>query len=175
VLQNQIYFDLCARIMIRGTSTNAALGIAYLALRVGQTVPDGCELLLEQSGVAVPKECVTYYVTPGGPLFTGKPGCDQFISFLFENMDNPDRVEWKKLTGQEQYEWYMAWTGADCSHMRHEPATRGLRGTNLARITDAANLEEAMIRSPSLADRDRPQNHVVPDADWANTRRNLFG
>ena len=112
----------------------------------------------------------TFYISPGSPLFTGKIVSNKFISFLFRNMDNGHRVLWYDLTGREQFEWYTCWTLVDRTWLRMEVETRGLRGTDLNRITNAAALQAAMVTSPTLRNR-QPAHHPV--ADWNGVARNL--
>ena len=50
------------------------------------------------------------------------------------------------------------------SHQRNAAETHGLRGTNPARLT-AANVAQAILRSPSLLDR-RPPANVIPPNDF---------
>ena len=142
-----------------------------------QPLPEGCTDLLAAQQPAIPLESldsITYYVTTGNPLFTGKPGCNKFISFVYLNMDDGFRVKWYNLTGREQYEWYRAYERSNGTHLRNVAETRGLRGTNVNDITDQVSLTRAMENSPSLATR-YPQGHVISPQEWDDVRVNLFG
>ena len=82
-------------------------------------------------------------------------------------MDPRHRVQWPDLTGREQYEWFECWERAGRTHLRMANATRGLRGTDLDRLTTVHNVQAAMANSPSLATR-RPAQHRINEDDWAN-------
>lgn len=116
----------------------------------------------------------TFYVAPGSALFEGFRASHRFIAFLFVNMDDVARVKWYNMTGREQYEWYRAWERAGRTHTRVTNETDGLKGTDLARITTQAELTAAMIRSPSLGRRHRPNGHAIIQADWDETVQRLF-
>lgn len=89
-------------------------------------------------------------------------------------MDDVAREKWYNLTGREQYEWYRAWERANRTHLRAGAETKGLRGTDLSRITTQAELNTAMTFSPSLSRRERPTGHLVTQHDWDEVRNRLF-
>ena len=117
---------------------------------------------------------VKFYVAPGSPLFEGFRSSHKFIAFVFTNMDDNSRVKWYNLTGREQYEWYRAWERAGRTHLAAPNETIGLHGTDLNRITNQAELNAAMLFSPSLGRRTRPANHAVTQHDWDEVRQRLF-
>ena len=84
----------------------------------------------------------------------------------------PHRVLWPDLTGREQHEWYQAFMRLKRTAARHE-STLGLRGTDLSRFTNAAEVRAAVARSPTLAVR-RPDNHAVTEDEWPQPQRLLF-
>lgn len=149
----------------------AAKAISLLAQNARQATPQGCQPAIG-NGEAQPGP-LTYYMAPGSPLFTGKTHGSKFIAFLHENMDLNHRVRWYDLTGREQYEWYSCWNNLGRPYRRIANETRGLRGTDLADLTDVASVTVAMARSPSLSRR-RPVAHAVPNAAWDDVARALF-
>ena len=158
-------------------SVGQAKFIIRMAKRMLQPLPEGCtDLLAAQQPVITldSLDGITYYVTTGNPLFTGKPGCNKLISFVYLNMDDGFRIKWRNLTGREQYEWYRAYDRCNGTHLRVAAETRGLRGTNINAITDQASLTRAMENSPSLARRRSP-NHIIPQHEWDDVRMDLFG
>ena len=54
---------------------------------------------------------------------------------------------------------------------RNEEHTRGLRGTNLARITDRPALEAAMELAPSLREHKRPDDHTINAEQWEGVKQ----
>jgi len=163
-------------VAVRNTPPNAdaAHGIGQIALMAGRSVPDGCEAFLRTAGAQVRPEKCSDYLTPGGFFFTTKRDTNTFIVFLDNNQDEGHRVVWYDMTGREQFEWYEAFLAAGKTHNR-VALTVGLRGTNLARLVTRAQVQAALLRSPSLSRR-RPAHHVVPNHQWPDpVVRNLFG
>ena len=151
---------------------DVAYAIGRLAKNAGRDVPDGCITVMGNRAPDTFVSPLAYYTTPGSPIIQGVTNSNKFITFIFRNMDNGHRVKWYDLTGREQNEWYDAWIRCGKGYVRNENETRGLRGTNLGDLT-AANLETAMVRSPSLVRR-RPGTHAVTEAEWGNTARRIF-
>lgn len=144
--------------------------IAMLARNAGQQIPPGCQQLLPNGQPTI--EELACIVTPGSPIILGRGASSRYIMFLYQNTDTGYRIKYYNMTGREQYEWHDAWVRCGRTHIRVEAETRGLRGTDLNVITTAAQLQAALVRSPSLADR-RPANHNIADPQWNNVRRNL--
>jgi len=146
--------------------------IAKLARNGGGIgISQACSTLLLDGDVEAAQ--VAYYWSPGSPLCEGKTVSSRFISFLYTNQDDGHRVVWCELTGREQFEWFNCWVARGRTFERREEFTRGLKGTDLDRITDVAGLRTALTRSPSLSRR-RPANHAVPANDWNGLVRQLF-
>lgn len=116
----------------------------------------------------------TFYIAPGSGLFEGFRASHKFIAFLFANMDDNACEKWYNMTGREQYEWYRAWERAGRTHLRTPDKTIGLRGTDLNRIKTQADLNNAMIFSPSLGRRNRPTGHAVTQDEWDDIRKRLY-
>lgn len=116
-----------------------------------------------------------FYIAPGSGLFEGMRASHRFIAFVYVNMDDNVREKWYNLTGREQFEWYRAWERANRTHLRNAAATKGLRGTDLRRITTTAELGAVLTRSPSLGRRERPTGHPINQNDWNGVVRRLFG
>ena len=116
----------------------------------------------------------SFYVAPGSGLFEGLRASHRFISFVHTNQDDISREKWFNMTGREQFEWYRAWERAGRTHLRNEAETNGLRGTDLGRITTRQELNNAMVLSPSLGRRGRPNGHAVNQNDWDEITARLF-
>ena len=115
-----------------------------------------------------------FYLTPGASLFKNRTEAPKFIAFLNVNMDDGHNEKWYNMTGREQFEWFQAWISEEKTHQRREAATRGLRGTDPARITDEGNLRVVMARSPTLARRIPDAHPTINAAGWNNVVRDLF-
>ena len=151
-------------------NANIAMTVAKAANISGNFMPNGCRTHLTQR--AVTSSTTAFYITPGGFFIKGVRDSHKFIAFLYTNMDVGHRVKFYDMTGQEQYEWHECWCRNAKTHLRVEPQTRGLRGTNLGRITDVQGLEAALVRSPS-ASRRRPATHALNEQVWVGTARRL--
>jgi len=153
-------------------SVEDAMAISLLAQNAGRGTPLGCSDIIA-GGEATP-EPVAIYWTAGARILGGRTFGSKFISFVYLNMDGDSRVYWYDLTGREQNEWIDCWISLGRPFLRNEDATRGLRGTNLTQIADAAGLEAAMVHSPSLVRR-RPDQHTIQPDIWEGIATNLFG
>ncbi len=111
---------------------------------------------------------MTFYMSPGGILFQGKKNAQKFIAFLYNNTDDGHRCDWGDITGREQHEWYNVWKSptCGCGWTRMEQATRGLRGTNLSRMTTEAEVEAVLATTPSLRKRKRPAGFHMSRDEW---------
>ena len=157
------------------TNANDAMAIANIAHTAGEDVPAVVMGLLPPDHALRKGVPIEYVISIGGYLSSNKDKVAKFISFLNRNMDRATWVRWELMTGQEQGEWYRAWRYCRYAYTRHEPETRGLRGTDPSRMSTLTDVIEGLARSPSLARR-VPDDHPVPQADWTNEiRRQLFG
>ena len=147
-----------------------ARALSRMAQNAGRRTPNECQEMLEAAGEPIDVEIMTTYISPGGILFRGKRDSNRFISFVYLNMDDDERIKWANLTGREQYEWFHVWDIQGRPYLRMEAETRGLAGTSLNRVVTAADLRAAIQRSPSVIDRERPNGHPVPQAQWAQVR-----
>lgn len=145
-----------------------ATAIAILANNASRTVTQGCSDLLPPGGL--PDAGITFYMSAGSYIFANRQDSTKLIAFVWENMDDRYRVPWPDLTGREQAEWLEAWERSNRNYQRREQLTRGLRGTDLARLQDRDSVTEAMRTTPSLSRR-RPIGHVVPEDDWNEAAR----
>ena len=150
-------------------SPELANAIGLLALNADEDVPDGCAARLPNRKVT--SETVEFYWTPGGPIVKGLAAANQFICFLYRNMDNDWRILWRELTGEQQWEWYNVWVACGKDYRRFEPETRGLAGTDLYRIRNRQEFTAALRHSPSLADRPRPRGHNISERRWRSSSR----
>jgi hypothetical protein len=141
---------------------NLARAISLLGQNAGRGTPPGCKRLLPNDQAE--QEPVTYYLSPGSPIFKEKSQGVQFIAFVNVNMDDTHAVKWYDLTGREQFEWFTCWNDNNKTYQRVD-GSLGLRGTDPDRITTRDELRAAMTRSPGLARR-RPRGHSVRRDDW---------
>ena len=159
-----------------------------LALRNNPGNPRRAEaysLLIQQAGVLTPDPIrqhirnqaqahlpdLTYYNSMGSPILEGLENAQKFIAYIHANQDVLHRVTWQNMTGREQYEWYEAWlaSGGENAWVRDAAQTDGLCGTDLTRIPDQPGLQAAVLRSPSITRRQRPNAHVVDQGAWDTT------
>ena len=149
------------------TSVAQANAVGRLAIIAGEQPPKGCR---RYDGYNVEEEDTTYYWTPGSHLFTGKMDSAKFITFYYKNTTKEDRVDWAELTGAEQFEWVEAWKRCQKEHGKNEQQTRGLRGTDVKKITTVEELDLVAPNTPSLKRR-RPANHGITVANWTSPDR----
>ena len=153
-------------------NVTTALGIAKVALFAERNIPDGVATFLAAQHVPVPRQDKFQdYITIGGLILKTKKEGNNFMLFLDNNMDPNVRVFSWELTGREQHEWYKAFQRAGKATVRVAD-TVGLRGTDLTRLTTAAEVNAAVRFSPTLARR-RPDNHAVSANDWPQVQRML--
>ena len=152
-------------------NANDAQALSLLAQMAGEAIPRGCAALLPHGQAR--QEPVTFYHSPGSPIFKTRLHAYYFISFLYLNMDLGHRVKWYDLTGREQFEWYDAFEACGYTHLRNEPNTRGLRGTDLSAITTQDQLAQVVPRSASISRR-RPNGHTITQDDWNATVNRLL-
>ena len=156
-------------------SYHLAMGISKLASNAADNTPAGCGRRIRQGG-GEPAPC-RFYCAIGGKLYTTFAEANKAIAFIYVNMDQGFRVQWNDLTGHEQWEWLECYERNGKTHTRVADSV-GLRGTDIGRLHTAQEVENAMLRSPSL-NRRRPNNHAVTQAEWdaANeaVNRVLFG
>ena len=151
---------------------NTGFAIAKLAVNARGNIPDGCAPHVPNLNTDDPFN-VAFYWSPGSPVEKGKNFGARFISFLYENMDDGSRRPWMDLTGREQFEWNDAWNACNRTHLRNEPMTRGLAGTDDARIpNDAAGVQDVLLRSPT-ARRRRHAGHALQQNQWDDIARQL--
>jgi len=145
--------------------------IAKLARNGRVGIPTACQDRLPDGDVEAAQ--IAYYWSPGSPLCEGKTPSSKFIAYIYANQDDGHRVIWCELTGREQFEWFNSWNARGRTHERREEFTRGLRGTNLARVDSVDELRTALLQSPSLS-RHRPADHDISAAEWSGLVRDLF-
>ena len=139
-----------------------------LAVIANEDVPDGCR---RHNRFQAPSHTVSYYWSPGSPILTGKKESSRFIRFYYNNTGPGDRTPWKKLTGEQQFEWIVAWINCDKTDEARPQGTLGLAGTDIIHtIADEGALRAAVAISPSLRNR-RPQGHAISQEDWVNPRQ----
>ena len=170
-----IYNDLPRSRKDNPPDSEVAKDLSLLSQMGGKPTADSIreKLMGRQAKLPDPEQ----WNSAGTPIFDTQLEMQEFIVFLFENMDDGHRVLWGNLTGYERNEWYAAFSTGPNNAERCERAadrTVGLMGTNPTRIQDdPASISRALLISPSLKIRGKPDH--VDDDNWDTGGRQLDG
>ena len=171
-----IYNDLPRHLKDAPPNSEVAKDLSLLSQMGGMPTADSIRKQLMGKQAILSK--VEQWNSAGTPIFDTELEMQEFIVFLFENMDNGHRVLWENMTGYERNEWYAAfWRCPDGEEPCERAADRtvGLMGTDPERILDTpASLRRALENSPSLKIRGKPA-HVADDNWGTEGGRNLDG